>query len=60
MTACPACGVEYDEAKATTKIEAGAGFEICYRKNGTFFVRQKKQAKRRRKTPPIADSEGTA
>ena len=54
-TSCPACGGEELTEPNDVKVEQGEGVEICYRADGTFYVRQKQRAKRSRKTPPVAD-----
>ena len=50
QSVCPACGAEYiDVMMDVVNIESDNDYEVCHRRNGTFFIRPKAAPKRRRK-----------
>ena len=53
QSVCPACGAIYNGImNDVIKIESDNDYEVCFRRNGTFFMRQKAAPKRRRKASP--------
>lgn len=53
QSVCPACGAIYkDIMNDVIKVESDNDYEVCHRRNGTFFIRSKAAPKRRRKASP--------